>query len=211
MPKSIDGPARYERNVRIPVRIVEGHVEYFYGGDLPAFVDGAVGDLVLSQEMLVNEEDLRLLQQEQRVPLLQPDTELLIRSSSNGIPERLRKACRQETLPDSGPTMTVPVVLKSDLIFRWRGPKRGRLEPVECAIAALNTPAKSVNHAYRLVSEAFEPARRSHAGNVFNEVFFRGPAGWRELNVLRQEHEARFEHRLSRVGTPRAARAAIRE
>ena len=40
-----------------------------------------------------------------------------------------------------------------------------------------NEKAVSLNHAYRLISEKFEPNRISHAGNVFQKMVHLGAQG----------------------------------
>ena len=44
------------KTVKIPVRIVNGKVNYFYGGELPSINNGAIGDLII-QEYDVRDKD----------------------------------------------------------------------------------------------------------------------------------------------------------
>lgn len=88
-------------------------------------------------------------------------------------------------------------VLREPLSIRWRGSKLGSLEPAKCEIPVLpRKRAESVNHAYRLVSEAFEPHRRSHTANVFQEVFYQAGSRWLPLEVLRRNAESDLESSL---------------
>ena len=85
-------------------------------------------------------------------------------------------------------------LLGGSLGIGLKGSKLGRLGPVKCIIPSLKEPrAESLNHAYRLVSEAFEPERISHAGNVFKKVVYVDLDGnCRSLEDLRHYHAVRF-------------------
>ncbi len=49
----------------------------------------------------------------------------------------------------------------------------------------LYTDARSLKHAFTLLSTKFKTERISHTGNVFAHVFFRGKMGWHSLNEAR--------------------------
>lgn len=198
-PKDIFTSHRYKSTVRIPVRYTKGLLEYFYGGALPALMEGTIADLIVDRDMLLDPSDAQLLNQEEKIELLPKDVELLVRIAPDSIPDELRKKCKQAVdLSDRGSSTCVLVILASPLFMKWRGPKRGALAPCQCHIPALQTEAGSLNHAYRLVSEAFEPHRRSHAGNVFSEVYYNVKDGWRPLDEIRAQKEAELEPRLRR-------------
>jgi len=58
-------------------------------------------------------------------------------------------------------------------------------------------PAESLNHAFTLLSERFEPWRMSHTGNVYYRVLYREANNkWYPLNVLRHAQLAKEEHQL---------------
>ncbi|SFL57339.1 hypothetical protein [Shimia aestuarii] len=51
-------------------------------------------------------------------------------------------------------------------------------------------PATSLNHAYTLLSEAYEPWRISHTGNIYEQVLYQeGNGKWYPLEFLRDETE----------------------
>lgn len=80
----------------------------------------------------------------------------------------------------------IEVHLEQDLSIRIRGDQEARLEKCKCVIPALRREASSVNHAFTLVSEAYETQRLSHTGNVFERAYtWVEPAGWRTLAELR--------------------------
>ena len=59
---------------------------------------------------------------------------------------------------------------KFALRLTLRGTKKPQLLSVKCDIPALGKVANSLNHAYSLISEAYEIERISHIGNVFETV-----------------------------------------
>jgi hypothetical protein len=90
------------------------------------------------------------------------------------------------------PWAFVELVLLQALRLVRKPRKRSRLEDCPGTIPAISLEARSVNHAYSLISEAYEGWRRSHTGNVFREVFFQSsdPDGlpwWRPLGDLRAD------------------------
>jgi hypothetical protein len=80
----------------------------------------------------------------------------------------------------------VQLRLDQDLRIRIRSDQEARLEKCQCMITALNIKASSINHAFTIVSEAYETKRLSHTGNVFERAYTRvEPGGWRTLDQLR--------------------------
>lgn len=169
---------------------------YFYGGAMPELAEGAIGDLLVPASDFVNDYDRVRCERQAREKLLSKGVTLMFRMRQ-GKAEPKRRGVRQglETVPPSS-GLLVAVTLKEDLFLLLRGTKPARLEPVECTIPALESDAKSLNHAYRLTSEVFEPRRRSHAGNVFQEAFVNNGTVWAELDALRSGIEAKYEHLL---------------
>ncbi len=60
-------------------------------------------------------------------------------------------------------------------------------------------PVMSLNHAYTKLSEAFEPWRISHTGNVYTRVFYKeSDEKWYPLASLRGEKLAKQEQKIAR-------------
>jgi hypothetical protein len=60
--------------------------------------------------------------------------------------------------------------------------------PCVCTIPSLNMEAESLNHAFTIISEAYETKRRSHSGNVFERAYAQNDSGhWNNLDDLRLE------------------------
>jgi hypothetical protein len=189
---------RFGRTACIPIRVVVGGIQYFYGGPLPRLRDGTVGDLIVQESDLLDQRDVALLKQEQSVVLLPADSKVLLPVNPRGDTEGVIVAdSHGRCLPSFATAGWVETVLKGELRLRLRGTKSGILEPVPCLIPAISRQAISVNEAYRLVSERYEPNRRSHSGNVF-ELAHCWLGRWRSLGELRDEVQAAHEKRLKR-------------
>jgi hypothetical protein len=58
----------------------------------------------------------------------------------------------------------------------------------------------SLDYAFILLSEKFEPWRRSHTGNIYERIFYQEESGiWHPLNVLRNAAIASKEQRFIRA------------
>lgn len=61
-------------------------------------------------------------------------------------------------------------------------------------------PIESLNHAFTVLSEKFEPQRISHTGNVYESVLYRETDGlWYPLKLFRDGHRADKEHEIARA------------
>ncbi len=90
-------------------------------------------------------------------------------------------------IPDS---FLIEFQLIEDLkIHLLGGTKRGTLADCKCGIPALSREAASVNHAYTLISNIYEPHRKGHGGNVFQKVLCRDGNGYDPLDSLRKQAE----------------------
>jgi hypothetical protein len=187
----------YRKTVWIPVTVTKGVVSEYGKGSLPPIQDGSVGELVLRLSSILNLEDQKRLAGEKSVPFFPPGTELWVHVSPHHIADELKG---HAVTWNGAPGPLVRVVLNGALMMRLRGIKAATLIDVACTIPALNTDALSVNHAYRLVSEKFEPHRRSHAGNVFKEVFVVEDEMAQQLDFYR----AAIEIQMAGAGNPAA-------
>lgn len=125
--------------------------------------------------------------------------------SSTKIPDRLKKAAYSiDTLLNGKVdqvtgsliqnTLFVEVNLQEPLSLQLRGTKHGRLKPVKCSIPSLSKEADSLNQAFYLISSDFEPGRKSHVGNAFQQFWIINPGKQPfHLEELRMENEAKKE------------------
>lgn len=190
-----------EKTIRIPVRIgTNGQIKYFYGGALPEIRDGTIGDLVVPARSIADKKEASRLQQEHVFSLLPSKSVVMLVVDHRGTPDELKKHVKKGVWLGSKILKGVEVILREDLKLRLRGTKPATLEDAACWVPSLEEEAKSLNHAYRLVSEKFEPQRRSHSGNVFKVGYYVDPSHtWTSLDGLRSTAEASVEMLFSRT------------
>ncbi len=157
---------------------------------LPKLKEGCVGELVLASTSFEDPEQLALFTQEWWTPFLPQGTVLLARVTDNTISDELRKHRVMHPHKQQFAYLFVPFHLKQNLRLKVRAGKNGQLDECECFVPALNKDFKSVNEAYTAISIAFEPRRRSHAGNVFLCVYYEAGEKLLPLKDLRIIKEA---------------------
>ena len=182
-------PDRFEKTLTIPVKVVKGEFHYFYGGQLPSLAEGTICDLIVPVWAFDDKDFLAKLEALQVEELLPKGARIFTAISSAGVPIHFRNLAftSKELAQNFGgrlaeevgwklsskhrDSLFVEVVLEEPLRLELRGVMHGRLMRVRCVIPHLeNKEAVSLNHAYRLISEKFEPNRISHAGNVFQKM-----------------------------------------
>ena len=90
----------------------------------------------------------------------------------------------------------VAIELNQPLKLLLRGEKRPKLISCKCTIPVLDLEAESLNHAFTLITDAFEPERISRGGNVFNNLAAPdGDGHWELLDDVRKLYEDRLEER----------------
>lgn len=193
-------PDDFARTVKIPIRIVDGVPQPFYGPTWPRLIDGAVGDLLIPAHAFVNSQDEVVLTAPLGVEILSAGTVLLVAVSSRAVGEGIVR--REMDFAVNAPFEAfLEVRLDEALRLQLRGTKKGRLEPCVCTAIHLGKTCDSVNEVYSLISETYEPHRRSHTGNVFEKVMFQhrilnDRPIWEPLAILRDELEAKLEARF---------------
>lgn len=185
----------YARTVRLPVRY-ESDSKWWTlldGSDLPEIKDGAIGEIVLDAYLIVDDEVRIELSQESKVPFLPQGTTLWARVDTKETPSELMKFAEVKKCdPPEPPGRFVAIMLTSDLGLHLRANKSAMLGGCECSIPGLpEVEATSVNHAYTMISTHFEPARRSHSGNVFLKVYYEDES--HGMTVLRPLKDKRVE------------------
>jgi hypothetical protein len=199
-------PDPLEKRVSLAVRIHSGGVELLDGEQLPAIKDGTIGELLVPAFAIKDERLLSHLSYRFDVEVLNAGTRLLAGLRPERTVPAISEAFRHDRLPMDFPAFA-EIIIQKPLRLYARGAKRAMLQPCVCLIPALTEApngttksAVSVNHAYTLLSTAFETRRRSHTGNVFHTVFFRaadrrGNRTWEPLEMLRRRMEATFATR----------------
>lgn len=208
-----------QSSLRLPVQLVDGTWELLYGGALELPMD-TTAELVLPPGTVVDEQWYNALQRPNRYKLLDVGTELRVALT---VCEAERKAFRNLLRPFdlqvyrpagllSPETKFVSVHLRraeakdarqdtrSGLWVETRGldVRYVRSGPVGLpALAGVDGPADSLNHAFTLLSEILEPWRKSHTGNVYERVFYQdSDRYWYPLRDLRDAALASAERQI---------------
>lgn len=207
-------PDPQKKTIKIPIRIVDGQIQYFYGGELPKFAN-AIGDLVIPAFAVVDPVQAEELSQEDGSEMLPAGSELMINVNVDTYAEGVLTKMRNPflDLPALAPKEGfVKIRLKEPLYLWHRGTKLSQLSPCKVAHDDLNLEATSLNHAYTIASRKFETKRTSNTGNVFKHVYYKGKNGWEQLEWLRERLDAKFEQRYvksenSEIGPLEGARS----
>lgn len=204
------------KRIRIPVKLLDGHWELLYGGAVRAR-NGSTGVLSLSRDQIEDEAFLKVLSEKHRIRILDEGTELRVALT---VREKLESSL-YKLLVSTEWDRAAKISVESQFVPIWlgnpneaqvkKGEKKGGLwlelqgmEPrgLESSTVTLPegmdvTAAISVNHAFTLLSERFEPWRKSHTGNIYERVFYGENDGrWYRLGDLREREMAQAERAI---------------
>lgn len=205
--------------VTVPVKRVGERWEFFYGGDVPVR-EGTLGELTLSADQITDEQFKQRVMQELTVKILDEGTELLVALSDRAIKGR-RAGSWPDPYPPTVPPGTTrferirlgpvkqkpgqqPLLLELERGGLWL--KLKGLERCELQGSTVQMPdgfepevATSLNHAFTLLSHAYEKHRISNTGNVYTRVFYQErDKRWYPLDDLRNGVQAEGERQLLR-------------
>lgn len=190
------------QEVRLDIVMQNGAVMLTGGLPLPKIRGRIAGELRTPVDAFENPEVARLMSDPQIVELLQAGVQVLVGVRSQSIPPSLDAFARP--LPPAqvrdawrGDLRWIDVILNEPLLWPVGGGGRQLLLDCKCSIPALGKGADSLNHAYTLVSTTFEPARRSHTGNVFLRAYYQTQGGlYAPLDELRQRADSIWGNHL---------------
>ena len=155
--------------------------------------NGSIADLVIESHCLEDQSEVARLDLEKTITILKKGAELLAPmsldycDSTTGLIE----------IAGESNLRFAPIQIDEDLTLVLHAGKDARLNECPCTLPNLKQEARSVNHAYTLLSRHFETGRRSSGGNVFLRILFDDDGTWRPLKDLRARHEAAFEVELA--------------
>ena len=220
-------PDRAPRKMRLPVQLLEGRWEFTLGGEVP-IAEGTKADLVIDRSSISDPALLQVLEADRFHKILDEGDDLLIcLRTRNGfsyasyiydllIPfEKMAKNifmfCKADYrhvfvavkigAPDTKHVRTYATE-RGGLWLQTKG-----LEAIGLGSTTIKLPpavraehASSINHAYTILSEVFEPWRISHTGNIYEQVFYRENNGkWYPLEILRNGALQKAEHETARA------------
>lgn len=190
-----------DRRVVIPLRVESGRLVPFYGGEMPRLREGTIVEMVTQVSAFEDLVEAERFELDEIVEILPADSQLFaimslhLESVQGGA---LPRVDVKPIPPPGGECYLIPFHTTEPIRLHLRGTKPAELLPCKCAVAIkIHEQPKSINEAYSRLSEHYEPWRRSHTGNVFDQVYFtRDGMEAYPLRVLRDEAEATAETKL---------------
>ena len=203
--------------VTVPVKRVGERWEFFYGGDVPV-KEGTLAELTFDAQQITEEKFLQRVTQELTVRILDQGTALLValsdQSKTGGhvgpwphpvpleVPPGTTRWERITLGPckaKSGQGVLAGVPERGGLWLKLKGLERCELSGSTVQMPeGFETPtATSLNHAFTLLSQAYEKHRISNTGNVYTRMFYEERDGrWYPLDDLRRGVLAEGERQL---------------
>jgi len=198
----------YDRDpIRIPVKLVDGKWEYFYGGGVPV-KDGAVGDLVVDKSSIHDKDFLARIRRASKHKILDLGTHLLVALTIKDVSALSEDQTKLfHPVGNSGPLLGdayyfTPRSGDTRFVSIWIGePTQAQkqidpkaqggvwlhvegLEPKGLTSSSIELPAcissksaDSLNHAFTLLSEKLESWRKSHTGNIYDRMLYQEANG----------------------------------
>jgi hypothetical protein len=189
------GKQRFEKHLRIGARFDGNRFVLVDGSPLPALSEDSVVELILAPESILDSTARARFLEEMAVTILEKESRVFFGVSATMVSNmKAVGLISPNVLQIISEYWFVEGQLDATLMLQVRGDQEARLSPCPCTIPSLNRTADSLNHAFTLISEAFETKRRSHSGNVFERVYTQVTAGkWQALDELRSEAIARMQ------------------
>jgi hypothetical protein len=165
-------------------------------GIWPQVRDGAQASLIIPMAELLESAQSRAAVTRQPTQILPAHAQLAVAMRPIHLPRQPTPPVLTYVRTPKSPAQCCSIItLLQPLALAAPDARRARLESARCWIPALEREAASVNEAYSLLSQHFEPDRRSHTANVFHSVYFvsKGdgkPETWLPLEVLRARMES---------------------
>lgn len=171
--------------VRIGARWRAGQLTTLNDQPLPNIRDGAFIELVIPAWAVVNEADRQRLQSKRVIEMLPTDARVWLGLSTKAVRPEVHEKFPKRGQGAAAGYLLAEVILLEPLSVLVDGSERAKLNDCRCGIFLLNTDARSLNHAFTLLSQEFEVDRMSHTGNAFRQGFTCQGKRWLSLDDLR--------------------------
>jgi len=190
---------RFEKHLRIGIRFDGERCVLLDGSPLPALSKNAVAELIVAPEAILDSVVRARFLEDRAVQILERDSHVFFGVSPTMIGNLKADGLLSPLALDiNSDYWFVEGKIDAPLMLQVRGDQEARLSPCPCTIPSLNRRADSLNHAFTLISEAFETKRRSHSGNVFERAHTEVEAGkWQSLDELRLAAIARMPSEMT--------------
>ena len=124
-------PDPLKKTTRIPFRFTSGKFVHFDDGtEITELAEGCIGDIVIENFKITDEDRVNEYNVEVEVPFLAKGTKLLARVTESHIPNQLRGKLSDERALIGG--ARVEIILEDDLSLRLRGTKLAKLSDCRC-------------------------------------------------------------------------------
>jgi hypothetical protein len=178
-------PDPYSATVRIGARWRAGQLTTLNDQPLPNIRDGAFIELVIPAWAVVSEADRQRLQSKRVIEMLPTDARVWLGLSTKAVRPEVHEKFPNRGHGAAAGYLLAEVILLEPLSVLVDGSERAKLNDCHCGIFLLETEARSLNHAFTLLSQKFEVDRLSHTGNVFRQGFTYQGKRWLSLDALR--------------------------
>jgi hypothetical protein len=216
----------YSKKLRLPMRFVDGKWEMEFGGQVPV-AHGTTAEILVEVSSITEKGFADKLLAQSAIPIFEPGVTLrayVAPKDCKGLTEDQKKllipASDMKLAPgllDSWSTGGVSFIdvqigkatekQAESLEFRNGGlwlivegfnPSDLRSSTIDLPPCVSDEPAISLNHAFTILSEVFEPWRKSHTGNVYQRFFYEEADGlWYPLELLRDAKLAQKEQEVA--------------
>lgn len=123
-----------EKTIVIPIKINKNGMEYFYGGPLPAFKDGAIGDLIVPINSVLELDKFQKIRTETIKTILEKNCRLLVNVQPESLADTRLFRPKDRSLFRGLVGEFVEIVLIENLSLKLRGTKKAKLVPSACVI-----------------------------------------------------------------------------
>ncbi len=178
-------PDSHSATVRISARWHAGKLTTLDDRPLPNIRDGAFIELVIPAWAVVNETDRQRLKSKRVIEMLPTDARVWLGLSGKAVRPQVHEKFPKRGQGAAAGYLLAEVILLEPLAVLVDGSERAKLDDCHCRISLLDTEARSLNHAFTLLSQEFEVDRMSHTGNVFRQGFTCQRKRWLSLDDLR--------------------------
>jgi hypothetical protein len=178
------------RTTRLPVVVgPDGALAVRGGSPLPKFLPHSKLELLVPLNAFADADERRSYVQEYVATIASANTRAALGISRKSLlPEQMSQILKPHEMYILSQYVFVEVLLKRPLGLRFRTGKSAELAPCECVIPSMkNRPARSLNHAFTLISEHYETHRISHTANVFERAYLFRDNGWVQLDAIRRQ------------------------
>jgi hypothetical protein len=178
-------PDSNSATVRIGARWCNGGLTSLDEQPLPNIQEGTFIELVIPAWAIINENARDKLQSKRTVEMLPSESRVWLGLSRRSVPAKFHQCFPREGRGCAAAYLLAEVILLEPLNLLVDGSERAKLNKCPSRVVLMEREASSLNHAFTLLSQAFETDRLSHTGNVFRQGFTYQDDRWPRLDDLR--------------------------